>query len=107
MVCGIGFTATYIIGSVYAGMPNWFFGIGPQGIGAVGMLLNFVVTLALTPLTKAPSDEVRAMIDTIHEPGVGGRTMACGSGAGPEEIFESGEAGARSRSRPTLPWYSH
>ncbi|MFQ5350689.1 MAG: cation acetate symporter, partial [Thermoanaerobaculia bacterium] len=79
MVCGIGFTGAYIIGSVYAGMPNWCFGIGPQGIGAVGMLLNFAVTLALMPLTRAPSQAVRAMIDSIHEP----------EGAGPAVVIEA------------------
>jgi cation/acetate symporter len=78
MIAGIGFTATYIIGSVYAGMPNWCFGIGPQGIGVVGMLINFTVTLSLTPLTRAPSAEVCAMIDTIHEP----------EGAGPAHTIE-------------------
>jgi cation/acetate symporter len=79
MVAGIGFTATYIIGSVYAGMPDWCFGIGPQGIGAVGMLINFTVTLLLTPLTRAPSPAVRDMIETIHEP----------EGAGPALVIES------------------
>ncbi len=79
MVAGIGFTASYIIGSVYLGMPNWCFGIGPQGIGVVGMLINFATTLALTPLTRAPSAAVRAMIDTIHEP----------EGAGPAVVIEA------------------
>jgi cation/acetate symporter len=68
MIAGIGFTAFYIIGSVYGGMPHWFLGIGPQGIGLVGMLINFIVTLGLTPLTRAPSASVREMIDRIHEP---------------------------------------
>jgi len=79
MVCGIVFTASYIIGSVYAGMPNWCFGIEPQGIGVVGMLLNFAVTLALTPVTKPPSQAVRVMVDTIHEP----------EGAGPAVVIEA------------------
>ncbi len=72
MIAGIGFTAAYILGSVYLGMPHWCFGIGPQGIGSVGMLLNFAVTLALTPLFPAPSEEVQRMVDAIREPeGVG------------------------------------
>jgi cation/acetate symporter len=72
MITGIGFTAAYILGSVYGGMPNWCFGIGPQGIGTVGMLLNFTVTLALTPFFPAPSAEVQRMVDAIREPeGVG------------------------------------
>ncbi len=79
MICGIGFTASYIIGSVYAGMPNWCFGIEPQGIGVVGMLLNFGVTLALTPFTREPSEDVRTMIDSIHEP----------EGAGPAVVIEA------------------
>ena len=72
MISGIGFTATYILGSVYGGMPNWCFGIGPQGIGTIGMLLNFAVTLSLTPFFPAPSAEIQRMVDAIREPeGVG------------------------------------
>jgi cation/acetate symporter len=78
MIAGIGFTALYIIGSVYAGMPDWMFGIGPQGIGIVGMVVNFAVTLALTPWTPPPSAAVRDMIDRIHEP----------EGAGPAVVIE-------------------
>jgi cation/acetate symporter len=68
MIVGISFTAYYIIGSVYGGMSNWFFGIGPQGIGAVGMLLNFATTVGLTPLFPAPSTQVQALIDNMREP---------------------------------------
>lgn len=68
MIGGIGFTASYIIGGVYLGMPHWCFGIDPQGIGAVGMTLNFAITLGLTPLFPPPSREVVDMIESIHEP---------------------------------------
>jgi cation/acetate symporter len=73
MIVGIGFTAFYIVASVYGGMAPWTFGIferglNPQGIGVVGMLLNFGVTLALTPLFAAPSAESQAMIDSVREP---------------------------------------
>ncbi len=68
MVFGMSFTAYYIIGSVYGGMPNWCFGIGPQGIGVVGMLLNFATTLLLTPLFPAPSAQVQDMIESLREP---------------------------------------
>jgi len=72
MITGIGFTGTYILGSVYGGMSNWCFGIGPQGIGTVGMLLNFAVTLGLTPFFPAPSAKIQRMVDAIREPeGVG------------------------------------
>ena len=68
MIVGISFTAYYIIGSVYGGMSNWFFGIGPQGIGAVGMLLNFATTVGLTPLFPAPSKQVQDLIENMREP---------------------------------------
>ena len=79
MLAGIGFTATYIIGSVYGGMPHWCFGIDPQGIGAVGMLVNFAVTLTLTPLCPRPSARVRDLVESIREP----------EGAGPAVYIET------------------
>ncbi|HEX5051250.1 MAG TPA: sodium:solute symporter family protein [Planctomycetota bacterium] len=68
MLVGIGFTATYILGTVYFGWTRWCFGIGPQGIGAVGMVLNFAVALALTPWCRAPSAQAQAMVAGIREP---------------------------------------
>ncbi|MEK6247686.1 MAG: VC_2705 family sodium/solute symporter, partial [Planctomycetales bacterium] len=68
MVAGIGFTAFYIIGHVYFQMDPWFFGIGPQGIGAVGMVINFAVTLSLTPLFPPPRREIQEMVKSIREP---------------------------------------
>ena len=79
MVVGIGFTAFYIIGTVFADMPTWCFGIGPQGIGTVGMLLNFAMTLALTPFFSPPSKAVRDMVESIREP----------EGAGPAVDIDS------------------
>ncbi|NNE71861.1 MAG: cation acetate symporter [Rhodothermales bacterium] len=72
MIAGISFTAFYILGSVYGGMSSWAFGIGPQGIGTVGMLVNFAVTLGLTPFFPAPDQTVQELIQSIREPeGVG------------------------------------
>jgi cation/acetate symporter len=68
MLVGIVFTASYIYGSVYGGTSNWCFGIGPQGIGSVGMVLNFAVTLTLTPFCSPPSEKVRDMVESIREP---------------------------------------
>jgi cation/acetate symporter len=79
MSAGILFTASYIIGSVYGGMSHWCFGIGPQGIGVVGMLLNLGVTLVLTPFFPAPSEAVRDMVENMHEP----------EGAGPPVVIEA------------------
>lgn len=73
MVVGIGFTAFYIVASVYGGMEPWTFGIlqrglNPQGIGFIGMLLNFAVTLVLTPLFEPPSESAQDMVDSVREP---------------------------------------
>ena len=76
MVTGIGFTAFYILGNVYGGMSRWCFGIGPQGIGVVGMLVNFTVTLGTTPLFPGPSARARAMVESIREPEDAGPAVA-------------------------------
>lgn len=83
MVVGVVFTASYILGSLYGGMPPWAFGIGPQGIGVVGMALNFAVTIAMTPFFPAPNETVQRLILSIREP----------EGAGPGlEIERAAEA---------------
>ena len=73
MVTGISFTAFYIIATVFFGMDRWTFGIlprgiDPQGIGTVGMMLNFAVTLGLTRFFPPPSTATRALVDRIREP---------------------------------------
>ncbi len=73
MVVGITFTASYIIAWRYFGMETWTFGIfasgiNPQGIGVIGMLLNFAVTLALTPLFREPGEAAKRMVDSVREP---------------------------------------
>ncbi|MFW6060580.1 MAG: cation acetate symporter, partial [Phycisphaeraceae bacterium] len=73
MLAGIGFTSFYIIACVYGGMETWTFGIfeigiSPQGIGTIGMLLNFVVTLALTPVFDRPGAKIQEMVESIREP---------------------------------------
>jgi cation/acetate symporter len=67
----------HIVASVYFGMEPWTFGIlerglNAQGIGVIGMLLNFGVTLDLAPLFEPPSQESQDMVDSVREPeGVG------------------------------------
>jgi cation/acetate symporter len=73
MLAGISFTSFYIISSIFLGMQPWSFGmfeqgINAQGIGAVGALINFSVTLGLTPFFKAPPKKIRQMVDSVREP---------------------------------------
>ena len=79
MVVGIGFTAMYMISCIFFKVDPWFYGIKPQGIGAVGMVINFAVTLALTPFFPPPPADVQAMVDNIREP----------EGAGPAVDIDS------------------
>jgi cation/acetate symporter len=45
-----------------------FFGINAQGIGVVGMALNFVVTYIVTRATPAPPQEVQDIVEQIRYP---------------------------------------
>lgn len=73
MLSGISLTAYYIINVVFFDGAQWTLGItdegiDPQGIGTVGMLLNFIVTLTLTPFFPPPSESVRELVDRVREP---------------------------------------
>ncbi len=74
MLAGLGFTLAYLIyfKSPWFGATNtaeyWLFGISPEGIGAVGMLLNFFVALTVSRLTAPTPDQVRDLVDDIRIP---------------------------------------
>ncbi len=71
MLTGIVFTGAYIIWfKSEAGRPeDWWLGISPEGIGTVGMLLNFAVTLGISRFTPPPPEHVQALIEEIRLPG--------------------------------------
>ena len=68
MVIGLAFTAFYIIGNKFYGMEPWFFGISPEGIGTVGMILNFAVTLGVSRLTPAPPIQIQQLVEDLRSP---------------------------------------
>ena len=68
MIAGIGFTMLYIIQTKFLGMGWWFAGISPEGIGFIGMLLNFAVTFGVTKMTPAPPQEIQDMVETVRFP---------------------------------------
>lgn len=45
-----------------------FLGINPQGIGVIGMLLNFAVSLIVAKFTKEPSAEIQQMVRDLRAP---------------------------------------
>ncbi|MEW5774888.1 MAG: sodium:solute symporter family protein [Thermodesulfobacteriota bacterium] len=76
MLTGICFTMMYIIQTKYLGFGNYILGISPEGIGSVGMLLNFAVTVAVSLVTSAPPQDVQDMVDSVRYPRGAGMATA-------------------------------
>lgn len=76
MVVGLAFTIGYILyfkgifmTPMAANVPeNWLLGISPEGIGTVGMLLNFAVAIVVSRLTAPPPQHVQDLVDSIRIP---------------------------------------
>ncbi|WP_346350565.1 sodium:solute symporter family protein [Oceanimonas sp. AH20CE76] len=73
MVSGIAFTASYIIYFKFinpaASVPeNWLFGISPEGIGTLGMLVNLTVSLVVAKVTRETPQEVQELVESIRFP---------------------------------------
>ena len=69
MLTGLIFTTSYILGVKFYGMQPWFFGVSAEGIGAVGMFINFVVALTVSRLTAPPPLEVQQLVEELRIPG--------------------------------------
>jgi cation/acetate symporter len=79
MISGLVFTLSYItyfkFGQTLLGLPpealssdNWWFGISPEGIGSIGMMVNFLVCYLVSKFTSAPPQDVQDMIQEIRIP---------------------------------------
>ncbi len=74
MITGIVFTACYIVFFKFV-RPDlnvaeyWLFGISPEGIGAIGMVLNFIVAVAVSKFTPPPPASIDALVNRIRAPG--------------------------------------
>ncbi len=73
MITGISFTAGYIVYFKFLhpelnSAEYWWWGISPEGIGTLGMLLNFAVAWAVCAVTPPSPQAVRAMVDRIRVP---------------------------------------
>ena len=52
-------------------LAGWFGmeqGISPQGIGTIGMLLNFAVTITISMMTPPPPQEVMDLVESVRVP---------------------------------------
>ena len=75
MLLGIGFTLGYIIYFQFVLDPSdpltkaqYLFDISPEGIGFIGMLINFAVAFIVSAITPAPPEDVQRMVRRIHNP---------------------------------------
>jgi cation/acetate symporter len=80
MLTGLFFTYGYIeyfkgLFLKWAGSPwgenvaeHWLFGISPEGIGVVGMVLNFFVIIAVSYMTPAPPERIQHLVEDIRVP---------------------------------------
>ncbi len=80
MLTGLLFTYGYIeyfkgLFLKWAGAPwgenvaeQWLFGISPEGIGVIGMCLNFVVAITVSLLTRPPPAHIQHMVENIRVP---------------------------------------
>ena len=73
MIVGIGFTASYIIYFKFINpsanhAENWFWGISPEGIGTLGMALNFFVSFIVHRLTGDAPKPIQELVVSLRYP---------------------------------------
>ena len=69
MICGIVFTFSYIVYFQFLSeSKDYWFGISPEGIGFLGMLINFAVAFTVRSFTQAPPRGVQEMVEEIRIP---------------------------------------
>ncbi|MDA0979692.1 MAG: cation acetate symporter, partial [Proteobacteria bacterium] len=74
MMTGLTFTFAYIVYFKFISPgdnnpEHWWFGISPEGIGTLGMLLNFAVSLVVCRLTPPPPAHIQELVESIRVPG--------------------------------------
>jgi cation/acetate symporter len=73
MITGLTFTFGYIVYFKFVApelntSAHWLFGISPEGIGSIGMVLNFVVAIGVARFTAPPPQEVQNLVEDIRIP---------------------------------------
>lgn len=73
MVAGITFTAAYIVWFKLMHpelntADRWWWGISPEGIGTIGMLVNFAVAIPVALFTPAPPAQIQKFVEEIRVP---------------------------------------
>ncbi|MEZ9822970.1 sodium:solute symporter family protein [Shewanella sp. 10N.286.45.A1] len=73
MITGLLFTASYIVYFKFVNpsanmSENWLFGVSPEGIGMLGMVINFAVAFGVSKVTTAIPQDVVDMVESIRFP---------------------------------------
>jgi cation/acetate symporter len=73
MLAGLIFTSSYIIyykfiNPAFDNSSHWVMGISPEGIGFLGMLINFSVAASVATFFSKPPQEVSEMVEMIRQP---------------------------------------
>ncbi len=70
MVSGIGFTGAYIVYFKFLGgtSDELWLGITPEGIGSVGMLVNFAVAICVGLCFPPPPEHIRRLVEDVRVP---------------------------------------
>ncbi|PYG00134.1 cation/acetate symporter [Georgenia satyanarayanai] len=79
MLTGLLFTGGYMLYTleVFGLSANeHVLGVSPEGIGAIGALVNFVVTVTVSTLTRPPSEHVQEMVESIRYPATRAKSSA-------------------------------
>lgn len=77
MIVGLVFTLAYIVYFKFISPKSepWF-GLSPEGIGTLGMILNFLVSGIISYLTPPPPQDVQDMVEDIRIPAGAGEAIA-------------------------------
>ena len=67
------FTAAYIVYFKFVhpelnSADHWWLGVSPEGIGTVGMLINFALAITVSRFTPMPPPHVLALVNRIRVP---------------------------------------
>ncbi len=81
MLTGLAFTFCYIVYFKFVSpdlnsAEHWLLGVSPEGIGTVGMLLNFAVAFAVSRVTAPPPEHIQHIVEDIRVPRGAGEAVA-------------------------------
>jgi len=73
MLSGLMFTSIYIVYFKFINpdlnhSENWIFGISPEGIGFIGMIINFVTSILVSRFFNPPTKIVMDLVDNLRQP---------------------------------------